>query len=102
MVMTHQDTRILIFEQHFTLGNISPTPSPTDASSLSFIAHTARSCRVDWSWPYPTPAVVVARTRVRLGERNYNLFTCNCEHFASYCPVGVATSSQVQHHKPLQ
>jgi len=32
----------------------------------------------------------------RLGERNYNLITNNCEHFALWCRTGISSSSQVK------
>ena len=32
----------------------------------------------------------------RLGERNYNLITNNCEHFALWCRTGISSSSQVR------
>lgn len=32
----------------------------------------------------------------RLGERNYNLITNNCEHFAIWCRTGISSSSQVK------
>lgn len=37
----------------------------------------------------------VERGLTRLGENNYNLFTCNCEHFVNWCIDGVENSRQV-------
>ena len=37
---------------------------------------------------------VFARARSRLGERKYNLFTNNCEHFVNWAKAGRAASSQ--------
>jgi hypothetical protein len=34
------------------------------------------------------PDVVIERAESRLGERQYNLLTNNCEHFASWCKTG--------------
>lgn len=37
----------------------------------------------------------VKRGLTRLGENNYNLLTCNCEHFVNWCIDGVSNSRQV-------
>jgi hypothetical protein len=34
------------------------------------------------------PDIVIERAESRLGERQYNLLTNNCEHFASWCKTG--------------
>ena len=39
---------------------------------------------------------VVRRARSRVGERNYNLITNNCEHFARWARSGVSVSEQVE------
>ncbi len=39
---------------------------------------------------------VVAKAKSRLGENKYNVFSNNCEHFASWCKTGEATSGQVK------
>ncbi|WP_414544238.1 lecithin retinol acyltransferase family protein [Nostoc sp. CCY0012] len=39
--------------------------------------------------------IVIARAKRRLGEKRYNFFYNNCEHFARYCKTGQHTSSQV-------
>lgn len=36
------------------------------------------------------------RAYLRLGERNYNLISNNCEHFAIWCRTNISTSSQVR------
>ena len=36
------------------------------------------------------------RAYLRLGERNYNLLSNNCEHFAIWCRTNISTSSQVR------
>ena len=38
----------------------------------------------------------VERARSKLGERSYNPFTNNCEHFAVWCKTGKQESSQVR------
>lgn len=49
------------------------------------------------------PDVVVTRAKSRLGERNYDFFFNNCEHFANWCKTGRSFSWQpVKHsHKLL-
>lgn len=41
------------------------------------------------------PETVVGRAESRLGERRYNLFKNNCEHFAVWCKTGRSRSGQV-------
>lgn len=41
------------------------------------------------------PDVVVARAEKRLGEQRYDLFSNNCEHFATWCKTGQQESAQV-------
>lgn len=41
------------------------------------------------------PDVVIDRAESRLGERQYNLLTNNCEHFANWCKVGRSESLQL-------
>lgn len=42
------------------------------------------------------PEVVVKRSFSRLGENKYNLLFNNCEHFASWCKIGISESKQVK------
>ena len=42
------------------------------------------------------PAIVVERAESRLGERQYDLFFNNCEHFANWCKTGRAECSQLR------
>jgi hypothetical protein len=42
------------------------------------------------------PEVVVKRSFSRLGENKYNLLFNNCEHFASWCKIGISESQQVK------
>ncbi|MEM6614664.1 MAG: lecithin retinol acyltransferase family protein [Cyanobacteria bacterium P01_C01_bin.72] len=46
------------------------------------------------------PDVVVARARSRLGEKDYNLLTNNCEHFACWCKTGISDSKQIRNYLP--
>jgi len=39
---------------------------------------------------------IIERAKSRLGERDYNLVSNNCEHFATWCVYGEAVSRQVQ------
>lgn len=43
---------------------------------------------------YP-PKVVLKRAFSKLGERKYNPFINNCEHFANYCKTGEHKSEQI-------
>ena len=43
-----------------------------------------------------SPEETVARAESRLGEKNYNIATNNCEHFAIWCKTGVSESTQVE------
>jgi hypothetical protein len=45
--------------------------------------------------------VVVRRAESRLGEKKYNLLFNNCEHFATWCKTGIATSRQIQEFVPI-
>lgn len=42
-----------------------------------------------------SPQETVARARRRIGEKNYNLVSNNCEHFAIWCKTGISSSRQV-------
>ncbi|MEN9869155.1 MAG: hypothetical protein RLZZ171_138 [Cyanobacteriota bacterium] len=46
------------------------------------------------------PDVVVERAKSRLGERDYNLLSNNCEHFASWCKTGISDSKQIRNYLP--
>ena len=43
-----------------------------------------------------SPMETVCRARSRLGEKKYNLFFNNCEHFAMWCKYGTSKSVQVE------
>jgi len=43
-----------------------------------------------------SPKEIVSRARSKLGEKNYSLFSNNCEHFANWCVMGVHKSQQVK------
>ncbi|TVP62113.1 MAG: hypothetical protein EA343_12095 [Nodularia sp. (in: Bacteria)] len=45
--------------------------------------------------------IVIARAKRKLGERQYNLFKNNCEHFAHYCKTGKYKSAQVEKAKEV-
>lgn len=42
------------------------------------------------------PHIVIRRAKSRLGERCYDLFSNNCEHFATSCKTGTGQSRQVK------
>ncbi|MEM9541368.1 MAG: lecithin retinol acyltransferase family protein [Cyanobacteria bacterium P01_E01_bin.42] len=46
------------------------------------------------------PDTVVRRAESRLGEQRYNLLFNNCEHFATWCKIGVSESQQVRNFIP--
>ncbi|MGI0479454.1 lecithin retinol acyltransferase family protein [Geminocystis sp. CENA526] len=41
------------------------------------------------------PNIVVGRAAEMFGQTNYNLFTNNCEHLATYCKTGTKFSIQI-------
>ena len=41
------------------------------------------------------PETVVSRAKSKLGERNYNPISNNCEHLALWCKTGISSSEQV-------
>ncbi|WP_373480900.1 lecithin retinol acyltransferase family protein [Geminocystis sp.] len=45
--------------------------------------------------------IVIDRARKMLGQENYNLFTNNCEHLATYCKTGIKHSEQVKNVKAV-
>ena len=66
------------------------------------IARTSREAFARGSRVYvknqPTafiPEVVIQRAESRIGERQYDLFFNNCEHFANWCKTGRSTCEQI-------
>lgn len=55
--------------------------------NLYVVKHTCTSCF--------DPETVISRAESKLGEREYNAFTNNCEHFALWCKTGVSFSEQI-------
>jgi hypothetical protein len=47
------------------------------------------------------PEIVVHRAQSRLGENKYNLLFNNCEHFATWCKIGVSESKQIKEFIPV-
>jgi Lecithin retinol acyltransferase/PspA/IM30 family len=45
--------------------------------------------------------VVVQRAESRLGEGKYNFLFNNCEHFATWCKIGMSESRQIQEFIPI-
>lgn len=43
-----------------------------------------------------TPAETVRRAKKKLGKKEYNLITNNCEHFAIWCKTGIEESYQIE------
>ena len=48
-----------------------------------------------------SPLEIVNHARSELGNKGYNLFSNNCEHFANRCVFGESHSSQVDQGKDL-
>lgn len=42
------------------------------------------------------PDIVIERAIGRLGEKQYHIVFCNCEHFATWCKTGSGRSEQVE------
>ncbi|QDX97098.1 hypothetical protein EGD00_08395 [Pectobacterium carotovorum subsp. carotovorum] len=71
-------------------GNICKTTLDdflNDEPEFSIIIH--KNCKFK-------PIEIVARAFTRIGEDKYNLFTNNCEHFATWCITGNSRSAQVE------
>jgi len=45
--------------------------------------------------PDTSPDAVVARAESRVGERGFDVWLNNCEHFATWCRTGISGSTQV-------
>eukprot|EP00929_Paragymnodinium_shiwhaense_P080378 TRINITY_DN41914_c0_g1_i1.p1 TRINITY_DN41914_c0_g1~~TRINITY_DN41914_c0_g1_i1.p1 ORF type:complete len:611 (-),score=107.60 TRINITY_DN41914_c0_g1_i1:45-1877(-) len=88
--------------------NSTTTPSPT-APTEAFEDFVVRIEPVeDFMLSFPTWRVVelprssdharevIQRARSKVGERNYNLLSNNCEHFATWCFTGQEASNQVR------
>lgn len=50
----------------------------------------------EYSSSQDQPDVVISRAESKLGSREYNLVTNNCEHFATWCCTGRIASQQVR------
>ncbi|KAK7089674.1 phospholipase A and acyltransferase 3-like [Littorina saxatilis] len=57
-------------------------------------AHIANSLD-DQKKPFD-PEEIVKRAKSKLGEKGYNLFFKNCEHFVMWCRYGIEKSEQVE------
>jgi len=51
---------------------------------------------LDNSFDTVSPEKTVENARTRLGEKKYNLFESNCEHFAVWCKTGQERSFQIE------
>ncbi len=68
---------------------------PVEEVSLAHFAH-GRGIRVQPDPPRFDRREVVARARLRLGERSYRILTNNCEHFCAWALQGESRSRQVE------
>src|SRR5215213_5325786 len=64
-------------------------------SGLSEFARGGTVMVVEYGDEADSPGVIVGRAESRLGEKSYNLFYQNCEHFAVWCKTGKSRSWQV-------
>jgi hypothetical protein len=79
-----------------TVIHYSKAKAEAEVSRTSFDAFS-------WGNPVTTvtqaevyaPTVVIERAESRLGERQYDLFLNNCEHFATWCTTGRTESRQL-------
>jgi hypothetical protein len=59
--------------------------------------HNGTTVRIDREAPSNfSKEEIVQRALSRLGERQYCMLTCNCEHFVTWCETGKACSPQAQ------
>ena len=86
---------------HYTNeGRPSSLKGPVSETSVEAFLNGAKGftvCRFDparWPCVYDGEETV-RRARSQLGKDDYNFFWNNCEHFATWCKTGEATSSQV-------
>ena len=87
--------------EYFVLETGAPSGNLLDillSSALSNVTATGmRNVRDADDVPQPfSPEETLERARSRMGERKYNLFTNNCEHFAVWCKTGISESRQVR------
>ena len=75
---------------HYTKsqGNISRISWDSFASGMTVFVREYGNC--------DSPDVVIQRAESRLGENAYDLFDNNCEHFATWCKMGIHASEQVK------
>lgn len=66
-----------------------------ETSLVDFIQESPVLVEVSDDYPAFPSDQVVDNAKSRLGERGYNLFTNNCEHFANECKYGRRMSRQV-------
>lgn len=69
------------------------------SSALSNAKEAGKRARRDEHDTPPAfaPEETLKRARSRIGEREYNLLTNNCEHFVVWCKTGISESRQVRH-----
>jgi hypothetical protein len=65
-------------------------------ASTNFIANSIFDCGNETFNTVFSAEETLRRAYSRLGEKEYSLIKNNCEHFAMWCKIGVAKSTQVQ------
>ena len=85
---------VIDFEQFFRKKNIKLfdilKPGYIDIANLYKLLFESNNYRLY------SPEETVIRAKSRLGEKEYNILTNNCEHFAIWCKTGVSESTQVE------
>lgn len=78
---------------HYTDANQNKWSASICEDSLQTFQSDGNIQVVSYKHPYPA-SFVIKRAKSRLGERDYNLFFNNCEHFSAWCKTGQAKSVQ--------
>jgi hypothetical protein len=76
---------------HYYKGNGEPVITRTTMETFA-LGNPVYPYKVQVSF---IPELVMERAESRLGERQYNLVTNNCEHFANWCKTGRNVSQQL-------
>lgn len=71
--------------------------APVEITTLAEFQGNAKVIKVvSYASPRFDAQEIVARAKSRLAEDKYSLFFNNCEHFAHWCVMGEAVSSQIK------
>jgi hypothetical protein len=81
---------------HFTGEPGSKSDATVARTSMAEFAHDGIVHLREYSAQKDDPDVVLVRAESKLGSKEYNLVTNNCEHFATWCCTGRTASHQVR------